>query len=395
MAQLYTRHSKNCKKTNKHFHKCGCPLWIYDPNLPRDQQRYSAGTNDYDEALKLASDATRSPQPVKPSKITVEEAITRYLTKRSGKKNDPNAAPYKDRYMLRDGSANQPSLLQWSKKQGFIFLKDILGGALDSWRCQWIFRDSSYSLKIHNAVVKRFFKDAVTFDYLTKNPYDKLDSISVQHVPTLPLSPEEYQRMLNSVDACAEKDRKCMLTFMLLMRWSGLAIIDASTLERSRLGKDDRLRTYRQKTNEWVYVLLPHFVAETLRTQGNLNPNYFFWNPSKRTKTSQVHWFEDRLRKIYEQAGIPATRTTDSDAVVCNRGAHRFRDTFAVEFLKTGGRMQDLSKLLGHSKIATTEAHYSPWDTAQQAVLDEAMERALVAQGVYPAVPALANHAIQ
>ena len=50
-----------------------------------------------------------------------------------------------------------------------------------------------------------------------------------------------------------------------LMRYSGLAIRDAITLERSRLSDDDKLFLYRAKTRVPVYVPIPHFVAEALR----------------------------------------------------------------------------------------------------------------------------------
>jgi integrase len=56
---------------------------------------------------------------------------------------------------------------------------------------------------------------------------------------------------------------------------------------------------------------------------------------------------------------------------------HRFRDTFAVELLKSGTPMEDVSILLGHSSIKVTEKHYAPWVSARQNRLDQHMEKAL------------------
>ena len=56
-----------------------------------------------------------------------------------------------------------------------------------------------------------------------------------------------------------------------LMRWSGLAITDAVTLQRSRLGKDDRLVLYRTKTGNPVTVLLPPQIADELRRRLRLD----------------------------------------------------------------------------------------------------------------------------
>ena len=50
---------------------------------------------------------------------------------------------------------------------------------------------------------------------------------------------------------------------ILLMRWSGLAIRDAVTLERRRLNDKDELFLYRAKTGYPVYVPLPHDVGGT------------------------------------------------------------------------------------------------------------------------------------
>ena len=48
------------------------------------------------------------------------------------------------------------------------------------------------------------------------------------------------------------------------MRWSGLRIRDAITLERTRL-INDNLLLYQAKTGTPVYVPLPHQVADALR----------------------------------------------------------------------------------------------------------------------------------
>ena len=45
---------------------------------------------------------------------------------------------------------------------------------------------------------------------------------------------------------------------------------------------------------------------------------------------------------------------------------HRLRDTFAVELLLAGVLIQDVSALLGHSSVATTERYYAPWNSARR-----------------------------
>lgn len=293
--------------------------------------------------------------------ISVVDAVNLYLKKRSGCA-DADRAPYKDGYMLRNGSKSQESLLTWAAKKKFVKLESITASALDAWRDTWCFRANSPALRIYSSVVKAFFTWCVKFDHLERNPYDKLDRIRVIEIPTLPLTPEEFSKLLG------KSPNETMTTVVLMMRWSGLAITDAACLRRDALGKDNRLRTYRKKTGEYVHVMLPAFVADMLRAHGNIHPDYFFWPKATRSRSSQAILIGNPLRKMYDAAGISP------------RGAHRLRDTFAVENLNSGMVIEDLAMLLGHSSTATTWRHYAPWVKSRQVKLDSAVERSLAVQ---------------
>ena len=45
---------------------------------------------------------------------------------------------------------------------------------------------------------------------------------------------------------------------------------------------------------------------------------------------------------------------------------HRLRDTFAVELLLADVSIDDVSVLLGHSSVHTTERYYAPWDRSRR-----------------------------
>ena len=361
---LYIRHRKQCPhKLDRNYRRCGCPVWFQ-----RNRKRWSAETTDWAEALQKATAIENGEKAVAPSAITVEAAVDLYLKKRSGCQ-DASKAPYKDRWLLRDGSKRQQSLIAWAKEHNFIKLRSITAGALDQWRDTWVFRPNSFSQKVHCGVIAAFFEWAVTFEYLSRNPFDKLDKIPVKEIPTLPLEPEQVTALLAHTDACG-KHSATMGVLILLMRWSGLAIRDASCLRRDALGADNRLRTYRKKTGEYVYVKLPTFVADALRSQTCSDPKYFFWDSRRRTAKSQAQKCDLRFQTIFNAAGITPC------------GAHRLRDTFAVEFLKAGGLIQDLAMLLGHSSTRTTERHYMPWNKSRQQRLDAAVDKALAAQGI-------------
>ena len=50
--------------------------------------------------------------------------------------------------------------------------------------------------------------------------------------------------------------------------------------------------------------------------------------------------------------------------------SHRLRQTFAVDLLGKGVPLEEVSKLLGHVSIRTTEKHYAKWVQGRQDRLD-------------------------
>jgi hypothetical protein len=55
---------------------------------------------------------------------------------------------------------------------------------------------------------------------------------------------------------------------------------------------------------------------------------------------------------------------------------HRFRHTFAVELLLAGMPIEQVSKLLGHKTVRTTERYYSAWVKERQRKLEAEVKEA-------------------
>jgi site-specific recombinase XerD len=57
------------------------------------------------------------------------------------------------------------------------------------------------------------------------------------------------------------------------------------------------------------------------------------------------------------------------------------RDTFAVELLMAGMKLEDVSKLLTHKSTSVTEKHYAPWIQARMEKLESEMMAAMRKMG--------------
>jgi integrase len=193
----------------------------------------------------------------------------------------------------------------------------------------------------------------------------------------MPFTAEEFDKLLDTVltmytsarglnQQTSEFLRARLRAMILLLRWSGLRIGDATNLKRSRLS-DGNLLLYTAKTGTPVYVPLPPYVVSELQALPNTNPEYFFCsgNGTVRSVTSNWHRIFDQL---FKAAGLKRR---------CH--VHQIRDTFAVELLLAGVPLDQVSVLLGHSSVKITEKHYAPWVRSRQAQLEESVRKAWAA----------------
>ena len=191
--------------------------------------------------------------------------------------------------------------------------------------------------------------------------------------PTMPLTHEEMVKILAACDTSqvqAEKPINKFIahrlkTLVLLMRYSGMRISDAVTLNTDRLdGK--KLFLYTQKTELPVYTVLPDSVLKALEATPRTTEKNYFWSGECHRESVAGLW-EKRLKTLFESAGVSKG---EGNAI-----SHRFRDTFAVELLLAGVPIERVSILLGHQSVRVTERHYNPWVRSRQEQLEADVAR--------------------
>ena len=127
------------------------------------------------------------------------------------------------------------------------------------------------------------------------------------------------------------------------MRWSGLAIRDAVTLERRRLSENGELFLYRAKTGSPVYVPLPPDVAESLRNippGPSPNPRYFSWSGNGSPKSVVGNW-QRSFRRLFTIANL---HRDDGSLKRCHCPRRRSRSGSVCDGsqqVETGGRRAD------------------------------------------------------
>jgi integrase/recombinase XerD len=386
---IYTRHSKNCAhQENRLWKDCNCPKWI-QRSANGTFNRWSAKTRSWEQAEERCSllkngSAVESRQQSAPAITTSQRAVSRQTRVSVARAVDEFLVDAKSRN-LEDSTLSKldnifrKQLLTWCKREEHKYLNQLDHNALLHFRSTW--KDGDLSKQKKQNRLSTFFRACIRRGYLKHNPVQNMGKIKVVRKPTNPFTREEFDRIIAETyhagnlrihRTYSETDRIRLRIMVLLLRWSGLRIRDAVTLERNRL-HNDSLLLYQAKTGIPVYVPLLPQVAEALRyipPGRNPNPRYFFWSGNGHPKSAVANW-QRSMRRLFTLADI---KRPDGAKKRCH--PHMFRDTFAVELLLAGVPMDQVSLLLGHTSIKTTERHYAPFVKARQLQLQESVRNA-------------------
>jgi integrase len=80
---------------------------------------------------------------------------------------------------------------------------------------------------------------------------------------------------------------------------------------------------------------------------------------------------EDSLEKLTREVYKRLHDVIGPKVGIADCRAHRFRDSFAVRWILKGLGVEQVSKLLNHSKIQITVDYYLPWILRRQTMLED------------------------
>lgn len=357
-------HSLTCPfhAQGRAYNRCKCPVWV-DGSINRRRVLRSLKTRDWQKAQRVCRDMEESGNAaaqIDSKHPNVEECIALYRAELSARQITAKS--------LLGHNPVLNSLLRFCADKGIRDLRQFTLSLTEQYRQSWGAAVNGLSAIKYLGRLRGFFGYAVDHDWMETNFAKRLRNPKYKHPPTMPFSIEEMRQLLRACDEHQQPELKALL---LLMRYSGLRIGDATALNINRI-QGTRLFLYTAKSDTPVFCILPEFVVAALAGIKKRSAQYWFWDGNRGDRADEsldslTNLWRKRLYKIAKLAGVP------------NPNPHRFRDTYAVALLNSDVPIRRLSVLLGHSSIAVTERHYAPWVKESQRQLEADQQRAIEA----------------
>jgi integrase/recombinase XerD len=349
MLTVYRRHSPRCAHQSRDYNRCRCRIW-YDWNIDGRRITKPIGTRDWQRAQQLAREMEAEGRVLDPNgkTVTVERACEDFLADAKARGlREPSL--YKYRLQLT-------RLKAFAADKGLTFISHFDLDNTAKFRESWTNKGTA-ARKLES--LRTFFRFCHDRNWIDSNPASKLKMGKNEEPPVEPFTREQMQAILNAIPQYPGKNNAVRLkALVLLLRYSGLRVGDAVTLDRSRIEWRLFLRT--AKTGTRVFVPLPQVVVDAIGACANQHP---FWTGESKRKSVIGNW-QRALKKLFKLAKVAGGHP------------HRFRHTFAAELLMAGASLTNVSQLLGHSSEKITEKHYSAWIKGRQEKLEADVRRA-------------------
>jgi integrase len=389
--RVFARHSEDCPHSDPNYRKCNCRkhLYIYEAGKVTYK---TCKTRSWTEAEKVMQAEKDLRDPVKIELARIAEAevakqaskpligealdhwIARFLTKDS-KGEDIKATATTSSYL-----SFKKFVVEFATAKGYTTLDQFTKADLDAWVTKWKGSPNYRAFRLSR--LNSFFAYAFNVRMIDLNPTTDLMPIKAENEKqTMPLSKVQFKELIEACDRYDE-DRRVdkdkfgadLKALFLVMRWTGVRLSDALMLRRS--GADgNRLTMNVQKTpgiqKKTITRVVPVEVIEALAAvpaRKAMHADQYFWSRECDHRTLASMW-TPRVRRMNEYLDF-----TDDHGEPLHFHSHMLRDTYAVELLLAGMKIENVSKLLCHSSVRITEKHYAPWNKERtQQLEDETM----------------------
>jgi integrase len=416
-VKVIARHRSNCPAkdegialkykgdhliTVRLYKECKCPkaLLIYEAARKKNRMA-SACTNSWNVAEDKAQEKRDEWDPEKQElrrlraekeskEVRIEEAVALYTADMIARLGDNGTVAMarslfghidpKSKDVLKNGH-----LFNWlatiPPDTRPVFVADLTAAHLTAWRTSWKFGD--YTASQRWGMVCSLFNFAEKQGWIKDSPARRLGNMEYKEGGrTSIFSDKQYAAILAAVklydpENVPEATRKAwqqrLLAYVELLRWSGMAPIDAVLYRPELINEQGVLKYRRTKTRKLATVPLPDHVVSLLCSvpleENSVGPHEPFRMKDFTPKTDRITWGKLLIR-LFALAGIKSVR--NDVGRVRKPHPYMLRDTFAVWNLRHGVSLFALAKMLGHSNPVITARAYLPWvEELQDATIAE------------------------
>jgi integrase len=395
---VFVRHSKNCKDRHRggSWRKCRCPkaLLIYEGQGSGKNRRVSARTRSWERAEHQAQELRDSWDPEKvelrrlraekeQQQVRLEEAVDLFLADQIARLGQNSTVQNSRSLFAHINPATKTVtraglLFRWVEKYNasrpadrrITYISDFTSTHLTEWRASWSC-NSDVTNHQRWRRVKGFFNFCKARGWIDDNPTCGIANIKVaKGNRTAIFTDQQYAQILKAIPLHAPKNvpyvtrtawQRRLMVFTELLRWSGMAPVNAVLYSPSLVDTKWVLTYRRQKSGELAIIPLPDHVRILLRDvpleRDSVGPEMPFRSRTS-TLPSDTRKWAHRYDALFRLAGISEVRT---DHRTRKPHPYMFRDAFAVWYLTHGTSIFTVSRMLGHSKTQTTEKAYLPW----------------------------------
>ena len=398
MLTLWKRHSADCSKkllakgidksALRFQRKCACACWVTGVHpLTKEYIKQALGTTSWESAEVLKQKLEqRAPDAIDGRRLPIDEALLLWL---SEKERTGTAST-----TMRNYDALKRQILAHAADKGYHSLGQLTEDRVYEMVIGWTGAAVTNAQRLTR--LREFFNFAIQRKWIQHNPAMAIDPPKVVRQQADPYSPDEEQKitaMLEMWTGLINSKRgnwslrpstfRCLIH---VLEDTGLRISDAmrvrpEILEPTVSGVGAKTTMRQMKNDRDVTVFLRPATVKELSEVPRISHRYVFMEEcaqedDRDTFKEHIHTqattVYDVLQMIGQLAGVPDCR------------AHRFRHSFAVRKLIGGMALEDVSKLLGHDSIKTTERYYAKWSKARQQRLESLVMQQWTEGGVIP-----------
>jgi len=353
-----------------------CHCWIYASGQIPGHPKFRRNTKRirWNEARQVADiwehgePKVEAPAEAERPRILVWFAIGRwYLKAKSRSLASASLTKYRT-------FANQ--LYAFAESRSYLYLDQLTPNDLDDFYSAWEGGKGSRGKKLER--MKGFFKFCKARKYLTEIPTEDLEPPPGYSIPNqkTPFTDEHLDAIYEAAHAWKDApwhnngERGVIraydvVTFVMLLVETGLAITDAATFDIGRIDPNTQECAIRRtktgkKVNTWI---TPELLGRLRKLAAERGPQPFI-TQSRDPQQAGDAWRE-RLGKVFFEAGPFPFKATP----------HIFRHTFCRIHLANGVSVNDVADLVGDTPEMIRK-HYGEWVPERQERLSKAIREA-------------------